>query len=226
VTALLQLRREQVVLLGAAAAVSAACWAWSVRAAAQMHHGAAVWPLFAMWAVMMAAMMIPPELPSVLWLARGPRLLAESAIFFAGYLLPWVAFSLGAASLHAVLQERGLVDHGMALAGRAVPAAILAAAGLCQLSPLKRACLRRCRRVAAGEPARPPLLAGLASGLVSVGSCGVLMLVLFVTGVMSVPAMAALTALLVLERVLPARMPVSGLAGALLLCAAAVRVLL
>ena len=70
------------------------------------------------------------------------------------------------------------------------------------------------------------VFAGLASGLVSIGSCGVLMLVLFVTGVMSVPAMAALTALLVLERVLPAWLPVSQVAGALLLSASALRVAL
>ncbi|MGZ6125142.1 MAG: copper chaperone, partial [Myxococcales bacterium] len=119
--------------------------------------------------------------------------------------------------------EAGLIDHGMALVGRVAPAAVLAAAGLCQLSPLKRACLRRCRN--AGKAARPALLSGVWSGLVSVGSCGVLMLVLFVTGVMSIPAMALLTALLVLERLLPPRLPVSTMAGIVLLGGAAWRLL-
>jgi predicted metal-binding membrane protein len=77
----------------------------------------------------------------------------------------------------------------------------------------------RCRRLPT-PAAGPALTQGLLSGLVSVGSCGVLMLVLFVAGVMSAAAMVALTALLVLERVAPARLPVSGLAGAtLILCA-------
>ena len=51
------------------------------------------------------------------------------------------------------------------------------------------------------------------------------MLVLFVTGVMSVPAMAALTALLVLERILPERVRASAAAGGVLLCLAAWRLL-
>jgi predicted metal-binding membrane protein len=169
-----------------------------------------------MWAVMMAGMMIPPELPNAIRLS-GARFVA----FLGGYLAPWLAFSLAAAAAHAAFQEAGLIDHGMALVGRAAPAAVLAAAGLSQLSPLKRACLRRCRH--AGGPARPALLSGVGSGLVSVGSCGVLMLVLFVTGVMSIPAMALLTALLLLERLLPPRLPVSTMAGIVLLGGAAWR---
>ncbi|MGZ6124918.1 MAG: copper chaperone [Myxococcales bacterium] len=214
--ALLRLSREQLALALGAVAASALCWAWSLHAAAGMHHGASVWPLFAMWAVMMAGMMIPPEVPNAIQLS-GPRFVA----FLGGYLAPWFAFSLGAAAAHAALHEAGLIDHGMALVGRAAPAAVLAAAGLSQLSPLKRACLRRCRHLA--EPARPALRSGVGSGLVSVGSCGVLMLVLFVTGVMSIPAMALLTALLVLERVLPPRLPVSTMAGIVLLGGAAFR---
>jgi predicted metal-binding membrane protein len=214
VQALLRIPREQLALASAAVAASALCWAWSLHAAAGMHHGASLWPLFAMWAVMMAGMMIPPELPNAVGLARGAFL-----AFLGGYLVPWVAFSLAAAAAHAALNGAGLLDHGMALSGRALPAAILALAGLSQLSPLKRRCLLRCRRLPT-PAAGPALTQGLLSGLVSVGSCGVLMLVLFVTGVMSAAAMAALTALLVLERVAPARLPVSGLAGAaLIFCA-------
>jgi predicted metal-binding membrane protein len=216
VEALLHLPRERLALALAAVAASALCWAWSLHAAAGMHHGASVWPLFAMWAVMMAGMMIPPELPNAIQLS-GARFVA----FLGGYLAPWLAFSFAAAAGHVALLEAGLIDHGMALVGHATPAAVLAAAGLSQLSPLKRACLRRCRH--AGEPARPALLSGVASGLVSIGSCGVLMLVLFVGGVMNVPAMAALTTLLILERVLPARAPVSTMAGIVLLGSAAWR---
>lgn len=216
--ALFRLSREQLALALAAVAASALCWAWALHAAGGMHHGASVWPLFAMWAVMMAGMMIPPELPNAIQLG-GARFVA----FLAGYLAPWLAFSFAAAAAHAALHEAGLIDHGMALVGRAAPAAVLAAAGLSQLSPLKRACLRRCRRI--GEAARPALFSGASSGLVSVGSCGVLMLVLFVTGVMSVPAMALLTALLVLERLLPPRLPVSAMAGIVLLGGAAWRLI-
>jgi predicted metal-binding membrane protein len=215
---LLRISRGQLALVLGAVAASALCWAWSLHAAAGMHHGASMGPLFAMWAVMMAGMMIPPELPNAIQLPRG-RFVA----FLGGYLAPWMAFSFTAALVHALLHDKGLIDQGMALVGRAVPAAVLAAAGLSQLSPLKRACLRRCRRV--GERAKPALLSGISSGLVSVGSCGILMLVLFVTGVMSVPAMALLTALLVLERLLPPRLPVSTVGGIVLLGGAALRLL-
>ncbi|HTO96664.1 MAG TPA: DUF2182 domain-containing protein [Myxococcales bacterium] len=212
--ALLRIPREQVGLASAAVAASALCWAWSLHAAAGMHHGASLWPLFAMWAVMMAGMMIPPELPNAIGLSRGAFL-----VFLGGYLLPWVAFSLAAAAAHAALNGAGWMDHGMALSGRALPAGILALAGISQLSPLKRRCLLRCRRLASPRGG-PALTQGLVSGLVSVGSCGVLMLVLFVAGVMSAPAMLALTGLLVLERVLPVRQRVSEVAGAtLILCA-------
>ena len=211
--------REQLALGGAAVAACALCWAWSLHAAARMHHGSSLWPLFAMWAVMMAGMMIPPELPTAIRLAGR-----DFVVFLAGYLLPWLAFSFAVAAAQAALHDLGLIDHGMALVGRAAPAAVLAAAGICELSPLKRACLLRCR--CAPESFGPrPLGAGTRSGIASLGSCGVLMLVLFVTGVMSVPAMAALTALLVLERVLPSRAPVSATAGFALLYLAALRVL-
>lgn len=197
----------------AALAVTAISWAWSLGAASHLRHGAGLWPLFAMWAVMMAGMMIPPELPALLRLRP-----LQAGIFACGYLAPWVAFSFAAAAGHAALRGAGLLDHRMALVGHAAAASVLALAGICQLCPFKRACLRRCRG-AAGGPST--FLSSLGAGLASVASCGVLMLVLFATGVMNALAMAALTLLLVLERVLPARVPVSAAAGvALLACAA------
>lgn len=197
----------------AALALSATSWAWSLGTASHLRHGAGLWPLFAMWAVMMAGMMIPPELPALLRLRP-----LQAGLFALGYLAPWVAFSFAAAAAHAALQGAGLLDHHMALVDHAAAAAVLALAGICQLCPFKRRCLLRCR----GAVTAPPgLLSSLGAGLASVASCGVLMLVLFATGVMNVLAMAALTLLLVLERALPARVPVSAAAGvALLACAA------
>jgi predicted metal-binding membrane protein len=197
----------------AALAVSAVSWAWSLGAASHLRHGAGLWPLFAMWAVMMAGMMIPPELPALVRLEP-----LQAGVFACGYLAPWIAFSFVAAAGHAALHGAGLLDDRMALVGHTAGAAVLAVAGICQLCPFKRAGLLRCR----GAVAAPPtLLSSLGAGLASVASCGVLMLVLFASGVMNLLAMAALTLLLVLERVLPARVPVSAAAGvALLACAA------
>jgi predicted metal-binding membrane protein len=163
------------------------------------HHGGAA-ALFAMWAAMMVAMMLPPESPGVVGLAYDRRF-GAAAGFVAGYLLPWFAFSLAAAILQSRLHGAGLLDGAMALRARALGSAVLLLAGLVQLSPFKRACLDRCRApLPDGMRPWPAGLDGLRRGALSLGSCGILMLVLFVTGVMSAFAMLALTALLVLEK--------------------------
>lgn len=211
-------RRDRAVLLALLAAASAASWAWTVRMAEQMGghhghvHGLGLWPLFAMWAVMMAGMMIPPEVPVLLRLARtrrerlGRSPLSGTAAFLAGYLVPWTAFSLGAAALQALLQARGLMDHGMATTSRGLAGVLLLAAGAVQLSPLKRACLDRCSSAGwldrAGGAAAA-LAAGFGYGTLSIASCGLLMLILFATGVMNLAPMALLTALLLAEKVAP-----------------------
>jgi predicted metal-binding membrane protein len=221
VQVLLRSSRVQLTVLAAGLAVSALCWIWSLRAAEHLHHVATVGPLFAMWAVMMAGMMIPPEMPALLALSRATQSLAQAAAFLCGYLAPWIAFSLGAALLHGALLEWNLLDREMVVGGRVLPATVLAVAGLCQMSPMKRACLLRCERLQSSEPTRPAFVGGMLSGIVSVASCGVLMLVLFVTGVMSALAMVALTALLLVERVAPVRLKVSTMAGVVLLACAA-----
>lgn len=224
-------QRDRRALLALLASLSLLCWAWTLRMAAQLDghghgHGAGLAPLFAMWAAMMAAMMIPPEVPVLLQLARalrerlGRSPLPGTAAFLAGYLLPWTAFSLAAALLQARLEDAGLMGHGMATSSRALAGALLLAAGAVQLSPLKRACLERCRApglAGAGGSAASAFAAGLSRSAVSIASCGLLMLIPFVTGVMSVPWMALLTALLLVEKVVPRDWPLSAATGALLL---------
>ena len=188
-------------------------WAYTLHMAASMHHGAGVATLFFMWAVMMVGMMVPPEAPALLHLARARRSPLEAVASLAGFLLPWIAFSLAAAAAQSLLAAAGLLDHTMAMTSTAMAAALAIAAGLMQLSPLKRVCLDRCR---APLDERPAFAGGLRSSARSLGSCGVLMLVPFAAGVMSVPAMVLLTLLLILERWLPRAWPVSQVAGAML----------
>jgi predicted metal-binding membrane protein len=180
-----------------------------------------------MWGGMMVAMMVPPEVPRFLWLVRAHRQarrdpLVHTLTFLTGYLAPWMAASVGAALLQARLLAAGLLTAEMATDNRALAGALLIAAGAMQLSPLKRACLERCRfRAAApgptGESPSDSFLRGTGHGVVSIGSCGLLMLVLFVTGVMSPVAMALLTTLLLAENVAPLHWPVRWVAGVLLL---------
>jgi predicted metal-binding membrane protein len=166
-----------------------------------------LWPLFGMWAAMMVAMMAPAEAASLFRLARG------RGAYLAGYLAPWIAFSFGAAALQLQLHASGLLDHHRAaLTSSWVAAALLVGAGALQISPLKRACLERCRLL----PWQGSLQAGLRQGSVSIASCGLLMLVPFAVGVMNLIAMALITALLVAERVAPRGWPVSSVSGGLL----------
>lgn len=226
-------RRDQRRILTFLAAVCALGWAWSFRMAAGAgegsghHHAGGLWPLVLMWGGMMVAMMVPPEVPRVLWLVRTHREeernpVVHTLTFLVGYLAPWMVASVAAALLQARLASAGLLTADMATGSRVLGGILLLGAGAMQLSPLKRACLERCRFRAAApgpaaETAAASLLRGAGHGTVSIGSCGLLMLVLFVTGVMSPLAMALLTTLLVLENVAPRHWPVRWVAGGLLL---------
>ncbi len=226
----LAFRRDRRTLVAALAAASLVCWAWTARMAvdaaamrghAHHHPAAGLLALFVMWAVMMAGMMIPPEVPAVLEVARARRArlgrspLPAAAAFLAGDLLPWIGFSLAAAWLQQRLHALDLLGPDMATRSRALSAAVLLAAGAIQLSPLKRACLERCRaaRPHDGDRVLAAFAGGLRTSAISLASCGALMLVLFVTGVMSLPAMIVVTALLVLERVVRRSFRVSAAAG-------------
>jgi predicted metal-binding membrane protein len=97
-----------------------------------------------MWAVMMAAMMLPSVLPVILVLIRiGGS--AHAAGFISGYLVAWGGFSVAATLVHWALLEAALVSPMMESASVPLSAAVLAVAGLYQFTPLKHACLVRCR---------------------------------------------------------------------------------
>src|SRR4030081_2623389 len=112
-------RRAGVAVPLVLAGLVAAGWAGMLRLGAAMEghaaHRAGLAALFAMWAAMAVAMMVPVEAPSLLRLARSPR---DAATFLSGYLLPWLAFSIGAAALQDRLRAAGWMDAGMALSSR------------------------------------------------------------------------------------------------------------
>lgn len=225
--------------------VAGLAWAWLWRQAAPMHSGMAmdamapaVLPLFAMWAVMMAAMMLPSAAPTVLLYAALVRKHAERSsalpapwIFAAGYLLAWTAFSLVAALLQAALQHAALIDAGMALASKPLSAVLFAAAGVYQLTPLKDRCLSRCREPLAflmthwRPGAGGALRMGFENGGYCVGCCAFLMLLLFALGVMSLAWVAALAVAVLVEKLLPAGRFASRFAGVALLVVGAAMLL-
>lgn len=194
----------------------------------------------AMWWTMMIAMMTPGAAPLVLLYERVLRhhageagtAFVPSLFLLAGYLAVWLAFSIAAAALQRLLEPAGLISSMMLWSRSALlSATVLAAAGLYQLSPLKRACLTQCRGPVEfltrhWRPGRGgAFLMGVRHGAFCVGCCWLLMLLLFVGGVMNVAWIAALTLLVVAEKISPPGPVVGKAAGALLLAWAAATLL-
>ena len=99
---------------------------------------------------------------------------------------------------------------------------LLVLAGLYQLSPLKRACLAKCRTplgfimTSWREGYGGAFRMGLQHGWYCTGCCWLLFLILFPLGVMNILAMVALTALIYVEKALPVGPRVAQLAAAAL----------
>jgi predicted metal-binding membrane protein len=231
------------------AALLAPLWLWLVLASLDMYgemSGASAWMMratwdapytaliFAMWAVMMAGMMLPSAVPAVLIFARVARSgeapdrpVLRSYLFAAGYLVCWTAFSAAATALQAGLARAALMTPMMELASPWLNAAVFLLAGLYQWSAIKRTCLERCRTPAAWivEHWRPgaggALRLGSAHGLHCVGCCWALMLLLFAGGVMSLWCIAALSLFVLVEKLGPFGARGDQGVGAVLIAAAA-----
>ena len=95
--------------------------------------------IFSMWWTMMVAMMLPSAAPTLLLFARvnrkekaGGRPYAPTAIFAAGYMTIWGAFSVIAATLQGSLERLGLLSSMMASTSARLGSVILIAAGIWQ----------------------------------------------------------------------------------------------
>ena len=186
-----------------------------------------------MWLVMMVAMMLPSAAPMLLLYAatqrERTRASAASSVlaFAAGYLLVWAAFSAVAAVLQASLQQRMLLSSDLAVTSTAIGAAVLALAGVYQLTPLKNACLVRCQSPLGfllshwRDGAQGALTMGLRHGMDCLGCCWALMALLFVVGVMNVAWVAALAVFVLGEKAVARGPWLSRLSGVALLAWAA-----
>jgi predicted metal-binding membrane protein len=168
------------------------------------------------WVTMTAAMMLPSTAPMVVLFdrvsaerARRGQAHVPTSIFVLAYLLVWAAYGLVAYGLYRIVVHALGGPLAWDRAGPYVAGAVVAAAGLYELTPLKSACLRHCRSPLAfvvGGWREGPLGAlrmGAVHGSYCVGCCWGLMLVLFTLGVMSLTWMAAVAALVFVPKVLP-----------------------
>jgi predicted metal-binding membrane protein len=161
------------------------------------------------WIVMMAAMMLPSAIPTVTLyagLAKDRTSLAP-LFFVAGYLAVWSAAGLAAFALAAAVGDVLAWER----AGRWAAGATLLVAAAYQLTPLKDACLARCRApiaflLGSWRPGRSGgLRMGMTHGAWCAGCCWALMAALFALGVMSIAWTALVAALVAFEKILPWR---------------------
>jgi predicted metal-binding membrane protein len=191
--------RTTIVLVAGAAAA----WAVTVDRMRGMDAGPGTdlgglgWYL-GIWVTMTAAMMLPSAAPAarhVAQLAQG----VPTLFFTAGYLAVWTGYGLLA---YGVFRLVSSFDIGWLAWDRVGPYAaggVIIAAGLYELTPLKRVSLRRCRSAPHGNAFQ----SGLTHGFACVGCSGALMAVLFVLGAMSLFWMAVVAVLIFAEKVLP-----------------------
>ncbi|GAC1436447.1 MAG: DUF2182 domain-containing protein [Burkholderiaceae bacterium] len=181
--------------------------------------GVRMWLLtVTMWWVMMIAMMTPSAAPTILLYAKVYRhaeitarasALSPVGAFAAGYLLAWLLFSIVASAVSIFLETHGLASTMSGIGGRRVSAAIVIVAGFYQFSPFKTSCLAHCRSPAAflSRHWRPGALGALRLGVLHgtycVGCCWALMALLFVGGVMDLLWIVGLTALVLIEKLVP-----------------------
>jgi predicted metal-binding membrane protein len=185
-----------------------------------------------MWAVMMVAMMTPSAAPMILTFAtinrrrraqQGP--FVPTTVFALGYLLVWSGFSALATVAQWGLHTAALLSPMIVITSPLVGGLLLIAAGLFQWTPLKSTCLMQCRSPLGflmtewREGAWGALVMGFRHGSYCVGCCWVLMALLFVAGVMNLLWVAAIAALILVEKVLPRGELVGRVAGGVLLLA-------
>lgn len=182
--------------------------------------------LFLMWATMMVAMMLPSAAPMILLVAGLERRRREraspavpTAAFAAGYLLVWTGFSAAAALTQTALHRAALLSPAMASTSPVLGGLLLVTAGLYQGLPVKSACLSGCRSPLGflgsewREGRAGALVMGLRHGLLCLGCCWALMLLLFAAGVMDLRWVAAIGALVLVEKVTRSGPEVGRLAG-------------
>ena len=179
---------------GAAAAlavtlgVAAACWVVAVREMTGMDMGTVTrlgsFGFFiAVWAAMMAAMMLPGMAPAVLRRVQAGGGARAVPVFAGSYLAVW---ALAGVAVYALYRPHGTLAAGT----------VTVAAGVYEVTPLKRHFRRRCRE---------NIGSGLGFGLCCLGSSIGLMAMLVALGVMSIKWMAVIALVVFGQKLVGAR---------------------
>ncbi|MGH9184938.1 MAG: DUF2182 domain-containing protein [Acidimicrobiales bacterium] len=200
-------------------ALAAVGWWWSVRMADDMSgsmspamgamgtEALGLAAFLVAWLAMMTAMMFPAVAPVVKLYGRAATAgrVAPLPFFVAGYIAVWTSIGLPAFLAWRVLMDP--IAEARPWAGRLAGAVLLAAA-VWQVTPLKSMCLRHCRSPISfflrfgARVTRPvgALRMGVTHGLFCLGCCWALMAVLVAVGTMNLAWMAGLALLILVEK--------------------------
>lgn len=217
------LRNDRWLLVGGLGVIAALAWVYTLAGVGiggdMTHNAGHAWTLaqtaamLAMWWVMMIAMMVPSAAPTILLAAELNRRSSSERLpfggagaFAAGYLFMWLLLSIAAVAVQWLLLRSGMLTPMMQVAGNSLIGGLLLAAGLWQLTPVKRACLRHCQSpvdflIRHRRPGHAgAFVVGTLHGAYCVGCCWILMALLFVGGVMNPYWIAGLTFYVILEK--------------------------
>ena len=171
--------------------------------------------LIVMWAIMMVAMMSPSIIPTVLMFTtvnkskrKNNLQYTPTYIFYFGYLVSWILFSIGISIIQYPLHQVSLMNPMMASINGIFSAIVLIAAGIYQLTPYKNACLEKCRSPLSLVMANwrdgnyGAFRMGLGHGFYCVFCCWFLMAILLAAGVMNMTFVIALTIFVLLEKLI------------------------
>ena len=225
------LSQSRAALVAVIVATTGLAWYWIAAMGVDMYgamSGASAWMmtpvwdvphvalLFAMWTVMMVAMMLPSASPLLLiysGVARRTEVpgYAPSNVYFValGYLLVWTLFSAAATVLQRLLTATFVLNPMMELQSRRAIAGSLILTGLYQTLPIKGDCLKHCRAPVsfltdhARAGAGGAFELGLRHGLYCVGCCWALMLLLLAGGVMNLWVIVGLSVFVAIEKLSP-----------------------
>lgn len=167
--------------------------------------------VYLMWAVMMAAMMLPTAIPMILVYTkicqqRESAYAMMGVSFVLAYLLVWFIFSILLTLIQWQMHGMQFLSPMMDNQNINLAAAIFLLAGVYQFTPQKNIFLQYCRTPMGfiltewREGLVGSFYMGLKHGIVCLGCCWTQMLIMFAVGVMNLLGMALITLLVMLEK--------------------------
>jgi predicted metal-binding membrane protein len=182
--------------LAATLGLAAVSWVVAIRQMDGMDMGVATelgsfTSFGVVWLSMMAAMMLPGAAPATLRRARAAARVGVAPLYAWSYLAVWAA---GGLAVYALYEPHGSTSAGV----------LTIAAGVYELTPLKRTCRRRCRE---------DIRSGFGFGLYCVGSSIGLMVMLVALGVMSLEWMVIVAGIVLGQKLLAPRASVDAALG-------------